>query len=76
MTKEELRVTADLFDILDKEKMKEILTKDDFIMLCECLKEEADKWKLYMEDARRELDLLLNIKKASDTFQHIFNDLV
>lgn len=76
MTKEELQTIVSLFPLIEKKRLMENLTKEDFLTLCECFSEEVEKWKEYTQSARNQLELLLGTKKMSNEFQNIFADLV
>ena len=76
MTKEELQTVVDLFPYIDKKRLMENLTKEDFLTLCECFSEEVEKWKEYTQSARNQLELLLGTKKMSKEFKNIFEELV
>lgn len=76
MTKEELQTVVSLFPYIEKKRLMENLTKEDFLILCECFSEEVEKWKEYTQSARNQLELLLGTKKISKEFKNIFEDLV
>lgn len=76
MTKEELQTVVSLFPYIEKKRLMENLTKEDFLTLCECFSEEVEKWKEYTQSARNQLELLLGTKKMSKEFKNIFEDLV
>ena len=76
MTKEELQTIVSLFPLIEKQRLMENLTKEDFLTLCECFSEEVEKWKEYTQSARNQLELLLGTKKISKEFKNIFEDLV
>ena len=76
MTKEELQTVVDLFPYIDKKRLMENLTKEDFLTLYECFSEEVEKWKEYTQSARNQLELLLGTKKMSKEFKNIFEELV
>ena len=76
MTKEELQTVLDLFPFIDKKRLMENLTKEDFLTLYECFSEEVEKWKEYTQSARNQLELLLGTKKMSKEFKNIFEELV
>lgn len=76
MTKEELQTIVSLFPLIEKQRLMENLTKEDFHTLCECFSEEVEKWKEYTQSARNQLELLLGTKKISKEFKNIFEELV
>lgn len=76
MTKEELQTVVSLFPLIEKKRLMENLTKEDFLILCECFSEEVEKWKEYTQSARNQLELLLGTKKISKEFKNIFEELV
>lgn len=76
MTKEELLTIVSLFPLIEKKRLMENLTKEDFLILCECFSEEVEKWKEYTQSARNQLELLLGSKKVSKEFKNIFEELV
>lgn len=76
MTKEELQTIVSLFPLIEKQRLMENLTKEDFLVLCECFSEEVEKWKEYTQSARNQLELLLGTKKISKEFKNIFEELV
>lgn len=76
MTKEELQTIVSLFPLIEKKRLMENLTKEDFLTLCECFSEEVEKWKEYTQSARNQLELLLGTKKISKEFKNIFEELV
>lgn len=76
MTKEELQTIVSLFPLIEKKRLMENLTKEDFLTLCECFSEEVEKWKEYTQSARNQLEILLGTKKMSKEFKNIFEDLV
>lgn len=76
MTKEELQTIVSLFPLIEKKRLMENLTKEDFLTLCECFSEEVEKWKEFTQSARNQLELLLGTKKMSKEFKNIFEDLV
>lgn len=76
MTKEELQTIVSLFPLIEKQRLMENLTKEDFLTLCECFSEEVEKWKEYTQSARNQLELLLGTKKISKEFKNIFEEMV
>ena len=76
MTKEELHTVVDLFPFIDKKRLMENLTKEDFLKLCECFSEEVEKWKKFTQSARNQLELILGTKKMSKEFKNIFEELI
>lgn len=76
MTKEELQTIVSLFPLIEKKRLMENLTKEDFLTLCECFSEEVEKWKEYTKSARNQLELLLGTKKISKEFKNIFEEIV
>lgn len=76
MTKEELQTIVSLFPYIEKKRLMENLTREDFLTLCECFSEEVEKWKEYTQSARNQLELLLGTKKISKEFKNIFEELV
>lgn len=76
MTKEEFQTIVSLFPLIEKKRLLENLTKEDFLSLCECFSEEVEKWKEYTQSARNQLELLLGSKKMSKEFKNIFENIV
>lgn len=76
MTTEELQTVVSLFPLIEKKRLMESLTKENFLTLCECFSEEVEKWKEYTQSARNQLELLLGTKKMSKEFKNIFEELV
>lgn len=76
MTKEEFQTIVSFFPLIEKKRLLENLTKEDFLTLCECFSEEVEKWKEYTQSARNQLELLLGSKKISKEFKNIFENIV
>lgn len=65
MIKEELNILVDMWAVLNKETVKEHLTKDDFALLCECFHEKVNEWRKQAENYRSQIEFLTGTVKAS-----------
>lgn len=76
MTHEELKTTAHLIGLLDKQRLIETLSKEELADLCYCLHEDVEHWQKAASTAREQLMILLCIDEASKEFQKIFEGII